>query len=273
MRLEGKVAIVTGGGSGIGAGICLCMAKEGAHVVVSDINLPAAKETADKITAIGPRAFALQTDVRELEDCERLIRTSLKEMGRIDVLVCCAGIPGYSAVKEYTEGMTQIENVSESDWNMTIDTNLKGVFLCNRAVAPYFKREKRGKIINIASIAGRRGADWIPHYSASKAGVIVLGQAIAAQLGPYNVNVNTVCPGNVWTPMSIVAGKIMTKMYPAFKDKDPKEIFDEVIRTRVPLRRAPTLEAVGHAVVFLASDEASDITGQAINVDGGAVFS
>ncbi len=272
MRLEGRVAVVTGGGSGIGGGICLCMAKEGADVVVSDISLPAATEVSERVAATGRKGFALRTDVRDLKDSERLIETSLKEMGRIDVLVCCAGVPGY-AVREYPEGVAQIENISESDWNMTIDTNLKGVFFCMRAVAPYFKREKRGKIINIASIAGRRGSDWIPHYSASKAGVIVLGQAVAAQLGPYNVNVNTICPGNVWTPMSVVAGKIMAKTYPVFKDMNPKEIFDEVIRTRVPLRRAPTTEAVGHVAVFLASDEASDITGQAINVDGGAVFS
>lgn len=272
MRLKDRVAIVTGGGSGIGAGICACMAKEGADVIVSDIDLASAEKVVEEICALNRKALAIRTDVRQDRECKDLMERTLREMKKIDILVCCAGVPGYSK-KTYEEGVAQIENISEEDWNLTIDTNLKGVFLCNRAVAPYFKKKRKGKIINVASIAGRRGVDWIPHYSASKAGVIILSQAIAAQLGPYDVNVNTICPGNVWTPMSIVAGEVMAKTYPMFKDMNPAEIFNEVIRTRVPLRRPPALEAVGHAAVFLASDEAKDITGQAINVDGGCVFS
>jgi len=168
--------------------------------------------------------------------------------------------------------MTRIENISEEDWDLTIDTNLKGVFLCNRAIAPYFKKQRKGKIINISSIAGRRETDWLPHYSASKAGVIVLSQAVAVQLAPYNVNVNTICPGLIWTSMSVVAGKIMSRTYPQFKDMNPTEVFNESIRTRVPLGRPQSPEAIGNAVIFLASDEASEITGQALNVDGGTVF-
>ena len=194
-------------------------------------------------------------------------------MEQIDILVCCSGVPGYSDKTVMSDEMTRIENISEEDWNSTIDTNLKGVFLCNRAIAPYFKKQKKGKIINISSIAGRRGSDWIPHYSASKAGVIVLSQAVAIQLAPYNVNVNTICPGFIWTPMSVTAGKIMSRTYPQFKDMSPTEVFNEIIKTRVPLGRPQTSESVGFAAVFLASDEANEITGQAINVDGGAVFS
>ncbi|MBN2063096.1 MAG: SDR family oxidoreductase, partial [Deltaproteobacteria bacterium] len=126
---------------------------------------------------------------------------------------------------------------------------------------------------NIASIAGRRGSDWIPHYSASKAGVIIMSQAIAAQLAPYNVNVNTICPGFIWTPMSLTAGKMMAKLYPQFKDLSPDEIFNETVRTKVPLGRPQKPESIGNLAAFLASDEADDITGQAINVDGGTVFS
>jgi NAD(P)-dependent dehydrogenase (short-subunit alcohol dehydrogenase family) len=272
VRLQERIAVVTGGGSGIGEGICLCMAREGAHVVISDLNLTSAQKVAEKISALGRSVLAIQTDVRKVTDCEKLIEVSLEKMKGIDILVCSAGVPGYST-KTYSEGVNWIENISEDDWNLTIDTNLKGVFLCNRAVTPHFRQRKKGKIVNIASVAARRGADWIPHYSASKAGVLVLSQALAAQLGPYNVNVNTICPGNVWTPMSLVAGKVMSKTYPIFKDMNPTEVFEEVLRTRVPLRRAPTPESIGHAAVFLASDEAADITGQAINVDGGAVFS
>ncbi len=271
MRLKDRVAVVTGGGGGIGEGICLCLARDGAHVVVSDQNRASAEKVAAEISKMGQRALAIQTNVCRAKDCQDLIELSLKEMGQIDILVCCAGVPGYSD-KTINQEMTRIENISEDDWDLTIDTNLKGVFLCNRAIVPYFKQQKKGKIINIASIAGRRASDWIPHYSASKAGLIVLSQAIAIQLGPYNVNVNTICPGYIWTPMSVIAGKIMSKTYPQFKDMNPTEVFNEIIKTRVPLGRPQTPESIGNLAVFLASDEAQDITGQAINVDGGSVF-
>lgn len=272
MRLKDRVAIVTGGGGGIGEGICLCMAKEGAHLVVSDQNQTSAEKVATEILKMGQRALAVQTDVRRAKDCHDLIELSLKRMGQIDILVCCAGVPGYSE-KTVSEEMTRIENITEDDWDFTLDTNLKGVFLCNRAVVPYFKQQKKGKIINISSIAGRRGSDWLPHYSASKAGVIVFSQVMALQLAPYNINVNTICPGFVWTSMSVIAGKIMSQRYPQFKDMSPREVFNEIIRIRVPLGRPQSPESIGYAVVFLASDEANEITGQALNVDGGTVFS
>lgn len=272
MKLKDRVAIVTGGGGGIGEGICLCLAREGAHVVVSDQNRTSAERVAAEIKKMGRKALAVQTEVRMEKDCQDLVENSLKEMRRIDILVCCAGVPGYSEKTVICDEMTRIENISEEDWDYTIDTNLKGVFLCNRAVVPYFKKQKKGKIINISSIAGRRGADWLPHYSASKAGIIVMSQAIALQLGPYNVNVNTICPGYVWTHMSVVAGKVMSKTYPQYKNMNPTEIFNELTRARVPLGRPQTAESIGQATVFLASDEASEITGQALNVDGGTVF-
>jgi meso-butanediol dehydrogenase / (S,S)-butanediol dehydrogenase / diacetyl reductase len=271
MRLKERVAIVTGGGSGIGEGICTCMAREGADIVISDINFETAKQVADRLKQFGGRALAIQTDVRKNEDCRKMIEESLSKMKQIDILVCCAGVPGYST-KNISENVTRIENISETDWDLTLETNLKGVFLCNRSIIPYFKQRNAGKIINISSIAGRRGSDWIPHYSASKAGIIVLSQAIAAQVGKYNVNVNTICPGFIWTPMSVVAGQIMAKTYSQFHHLSPREIFDETIKAKVPLGRPQTPEAIGQLAVFLASEEASEITGQAINVDGGAVF-
>ena len=272
MRLKDRVAVITGGASGIGEGICLCMAREGAHVVIGDINMESSAKVADKILKTGRKVLTVKTDVRKMEDCQNLIKKSLDDMGCIDILICCSGFPGYSD-STTGEDPTRIENISEDNWNLTIDTNLKGVFLCNRSIAPYFKQNKKGKIINIASIAGRRGADWIPHYSASKAGVIVMSQAIAAQLAPFNVNVNTICPGFIWTPMSLTAGKMMAELYPQFNNMNPDEVFNELVRTKVPLGRPQTPEAIGNLAVFLASDEANEITGQAINVDGGAVFS
>ncbi len=271
MRLKDRVAIVTGGGGGIGEGICLSMARECTHLIVSDQNQALAEKVAGEISKLGRKALAIQTNVRMAKDCKDLIDLSLKEMGQIDILVCSAGIPGYSN-KPITEGMTRIENISEEDWDSVIETNLKGVFLCNRAIIPYFKERKKGKIINIASIAGRRGSDWIPHYSASKAGVIIFSQVVASQLAHYNINVNTICPGLVWTAMSITQGKILATEYPQFRGMNPAEVFNENIRIRVPLGRPQTPESIGNAAVFLASDEAQDITGQALNVDGGIIF-
>jgi len=271
MRLKDQVAIVTGGGGGLGEGICLCLAREGAHVVVSDVKLALAEKVASKAREMGRKAFALQTDVRIARECQSLIEKSLKELGRIDILVCGAGVSGFVYRRDSKEPPI-LETISEEDWDLTIDVNLKGVFLCNQAIVPYFKQQKKGKIINVSSIAGRRGSDWLPHYSASKAGVIAFSQVVALQLGPYNVNVNTICPGFVWTSMSVIAGKIMSKTYPQFKDMSPTEVFNEIIRTRVPLGRPQTPDSIGNTAVFLASDEAEDITGQAINVDGGVVF-
>jgi len=270
MRLKDKVAIVTGGGGGIGRGICFCLAREGAHVVVSDIRQDLADEVARKVREAGGKVLAVKTNVRMARECQTLMDTTLKEMGQIDILVCSAGVNGLDLQID-SPGL--IENISEENWDLVVDVNLKGIFLCNRAIAPYFKRQKRGKIINISSTAGRAAIDWIPHYSATKAGIIVLTQAVALQLAPFNVNVNTVCPGMVWTPLWESGGTALSHTYPQFKDMSPQDIFGALVQEMIPLKRPPTPEDIGNTVVFLASAEADQITGQALNVDGGAVFS
>jgi NAD(P)-dependent dehydrogenase (short-subunit alcohol dehydrogenase family) len=272
MRLKDRVAIVTGGGGGLGEGISLCLAREGAHVVVSDAKLDLAEKVAVKVRATGQKALAVKTDVRFNKECEDLVAVSLKEFGKIDILICNAGVSGFVHRRESTEPPI-LESISEEDWDLTIDVNLKGVFLCNKAIAPYFKEQKKGKIINISSIGGRKGVDFIPHYSASKAGVIVMSQSIALQLAPYNVNVNTVCPGIIWTPMWDEASKVLASSYPAFHGMTPDQVFQAVVGSMIPLRRPQTPEDIGNMVVFLASDDAKEITGQAINVDGGSIFS
>jgi meso-butanediol dehydrogenase / (S,S)-butanediol dehydrogenase / diacetyl reductase len=155
-----------------------------------------------------------------------------------------------------------------------MDINLKGVFLCNRAIAPYFKKQKKGKIINISSVAGRKGNEIMPHYCASKAGMNILTQSVALQLAPYNVNVNTVCPGMIYTPLWETRGsKAVAATYPHFKGMSPQEIFDAQIQAYIPLKRPQTGESIGKAVVFFASSDAQEITGQALNVDGGFIMS
>ena len=271
MRLKNKVAIVTGGGGGLGEGICLSLAREGAHVVVSDLDQDRAEKVSRRVKEAGRKSLAIQADVRMSDQCRKLTERSLEEMGCVDILVCSAGVGGFVHRAESDEPLT-IENIPEEDWNLTIDVNLKGVFLCNRAVAPHFKRQRQGKIVNLSSLAGRRGFDWIPHYSASKAGVIVLTQAVALQLAPYNVNVNTVCPGIIRTPMWDRGAKVLAHSNPAFKGMSPEDVFNAVVRDMIPMKKPQTAEGIGNAVVFLASEEADEITGQALNVDGGALF-
>ena len=272
MRLKDKVAIVTGGGGGLGEGICLCLAREGAHVVVSDVNQAAADEVARKVNEAGPKSLSVQTDVRVPGECQTLVTTTLKELDRIDILVCSAGVGGF-AVQGDSGKPAILENITEEEWDLTIDVNLKGVFLCNQAVTPYFREQKKGKIINISSMGGRKGVDFIPHYCASKAGVIVLTQAVALQLAPFNINVNTICPGIIWTPMWEQGAKVLSYTYPQFKGVSPDKIFETMIEHMIPLKRPQTPEDIGNAVVFLASAEADQITGQALNVDGGGFFS
>ncbi|MBL7226296.1 MAG: SDR family oxidoreductase [Desulfobacteraceae bacterium] len=272
MRLKDQVAIITGGGGGLGEGISLCLAKEGAHVVVSDLKQGLAEDVARKVRETGRKSLAVQTDVRMPDQCKNLIEMGLAEMGRIDILVCGAGVGGF-VHRPDSEEPPILENISEEDWDLTIDVNLKGVFLCNRAVAPLFRKQKRGKIINISSIGGRKGIDWIPHYSASKAAVIVFTQAVALQLAPFSVNVNTVCPGVIRTPMWDTGAKVLSQSYPPFKGMSPDDVFNAVVENMIPMKRPQTAEDIGKTVVFLASEEAKEITGQAINVDGGAILS
>lgn len=271
MRLKDKVAIVTVGGGGLGQGICLCLAKEGAQVVVSDLNLDLAQQTVEKIEASGQKAIAVTTDVRKKEDCQRLVETAIESMGGLDILVCGAGVGGFAAQGDTGEPAI-LENISEAEWDLTLDVNLKGVFLCNQAVVSHFKKQKHGKIINISSIGGRKGVDFIAHYSASKSGVIVFSQSVALQLAPFNINVNTICPGVIWTPMWEAGAKAISHTYPQFKDVPPEKIFEAMVEHMIPMKRAQTPQDIGNAVVFLASSESDQITGQALNVDGGAVM-
>ncbi|MCG6880740.1 MAG: SDR family oxidoreductase [Deltaproteobacteria bacterium] len=272
MLLKDQVAIVTGGGGGLGEGICRCLAKEGAHVAVSDVNLALATKVSQQVKDMGRQSLAFKTDVRVSDQCEELVKETIEKLGRLDILICAAGVGGFSYWNEADAPLPVIENITEEEWNLTVDVNLKGVFLCNRAVAPHFKEQKKGKIINLSSVAGRQGFDWIAHYSASKAAVIVFTQAVALQMAPYGVNVNTVCPGVIRTPMWDIGAKVLAKSYPPFKGMSPDEVFKTVVQNTIPMKRPQTAEDIGNAVVFLASDGAKEITGQALNVDGGAMF-
>jgi NAD(P)-dependent dehydrogenase (short-subunit alcohol dehydrogenase family) len=245
------------------------MAKAGADVIVSDIREDLARGVAASIEGLGRRAVAVKTDVTDEGECKALIETALQELGRLDILVCSAGTAGIEFMSPTDEAMA-IENIPLETWNRTIDVNLKGVFLCNRAVIPHFKSQQRGKIINISSIAGRVGRDMLPVYAASKAAVINLTQGVALQLAPHSVNVNTICPGLIWTPLWAGGIDFMRRARPELKDVQPEVAFNLMVQGSVPFKRPQTPEDMGELAVFLASDAAKEITGQAINVDGGS---
>ncbi len=267
MRLKDRIAVVTGGGGGLGEGICLSMAKEGAHVVVSDIKLDLADKTAAKVEACGQKSLAIQTDVRKADDCRGLIETALKEMGGLDILVCCAGTSG----KSHSEGSpvaVNFEDIPESEWDLTMDVNLKGTFLCCQAAVPHFREQKAGKIIIVSSVGGRQGSELLTVYAASKAGAINLGQSLAMQMAACNVNVNTICPGIIMTPMWAEGTKIIAQVM----GTDSESVFNGMVESGIAFKRAQKPEDIGNTAVFLASDEASEITGQALNVCGGMRF-
>ncbi len=272
MRLKGKIAIVTGGGGGLGEGICLCLAREGADLVVSDLSQSLAEAVAKKVQEKGPRSLAVQADVSREDDVKKLVDLTVKEFGGRDIMVCCAGVSGY-ANREAASLL--IEDLPASLWDETFSVNMKGVFLCNRAVAPIFRKKNQGRIINIASVAGRKGSDFLPAYAASKAAVINFTQSMALQMAPHHVNVNAVCPGIIYTPIWERGSEVLVKVHPLFAGTgvNPKDALDMVVQTSIPFKTYQTPEDIGNAVAFLASEEAREITGQALNVCGGMYFS
>lgn len=262
MDLSGKVALVTGAASGLGKGIAECLAREGASVVVADIDERKAVQTAEWLVAQAHHTHVLVVKVdvsKEPEVCEAVKRT-VDHFEHIDILVNNAGVPcrpSYPFI-----------NNTEEDWDRVLDINVKSIHFFAKAVWPYFTEQKSGRIINIGSIAGPiNGLMKVP-YSVSKSAVISLSRILAKEYAPYNVTVNAVNPGIIWTPFWAEF------LAPHFESqgKDMKEVFDSRVKALVPLGRPQTPEDIGYAVTFLASDRAKNITGQVLNVDGGVVM-
>lgn len=264
MRLAGKVAIVTGGGSGIGRGIVLAMAGEGADVAIPDIQVLNAEKVAGEVKALGRRAVAMKADVTSAADVKAMIDRTREALGRIDILVNNAGAAS-------PPGMPFTNN-TEEDWDRAFAVNTKSVFLTSKAIAPYFIERKAGRIINIASIAGPISAPTMPPYSVAKMGVITLTRIVARELAPYGITVNAICPGVLYTDFWQKLAAHIAATNPAFAGMTPRQVFDKRVADLVPMKREQTPEDIGWAAVFLASEEARNITGQALNVDGGCVM-
>lgn len=262
MQLENRVALVTGAAGGLGEGIVLVLAERGANVAVCDINLEGARHTANAVAALGRKAEAYSVDVTSQDQLRETVDAALTDFGRIDILVNAAGVIGAPGFEDTT-------NSREDDWDLTFDVNVKGTALASNAVIPHMKERHFGKIVNIASHAGRGGGTGGGAYGASKAAVIHLTQSYALDLAPYNVNVNVICPGTIWTPMWERIADRAKRNNPEHRHLTPREIFDAAIAERCPLGREQTPEDIGKAVAFFASDDAANITGQSLNVNGG----
>jgi meso-butanediol dehydrogenase / (S,S)-butanediol dehydrogenase / diacetyl reductase len=257
MELSDQVALVTGAGQGIGKAAALALAAAGANAVVTDINGASLEQTAAAIMATGRRVLAIQADVGNIRDIDRMVSEAVATFGKIDVLVNTAGVTRRAHIMELTE----------DDWDRIFRVNAKGVFFCLQRVAREMIPRRRGCIVNIASIAGK-GFPGTSNaiYAASKGAVISLTKTAAQQLGPHNINVNAVCPG-------IVRTALYAEMVREIAETEGTSV-EEIERRgthSVPLRRANEPEDIAAMIVFLASPGASNITGQAFNVDGGLV--
>jgi NAD(P)-dependent dehydrogenase (short-subunit alcohol dehydrogenase family) len=257
MNLSGQVALVTGAGQGIGKACALAMAKAGADVATVDINDESVKETAAAIAGLGRRSLALRADLGSVAEIDRMVAEVIAVFGRIDTLVNNAGVTRRADIMDLTE----------EDWDRTHRVNAKGVFFCLQRAAREMIPRGSGRIINIASIAGKGYAGTSNAiYAASKGAVISLTKTAAQQLGPYNINVNAVCPGIVRTAMWREINRIIAEK----EGRSPEEVEASKLET-VPIRRANEPEDIADMVVFLASPNSRNVTGQAFNVDGGLV--
>jgi len=243
MELKEKVALVTGAAQGIGKAVALMLARHGADVIVADVNLEKAAETAREVEAIGRGAMAVKVDVTRLSDVEQMVESALGRFGKIDILVNNAGIARDKLILRMTE----------EDWDTVLDVNLKGTFNCTKAVIKHMSKQRSGKIVNIASVVGEMGNAGQANYSASKAGVIGLTKTIAREFAQRGINVNAIAPGYIQTPMT-----------DGLPDKAKEEL-----KRMIPMERLGQPEDVAHAVLFLVSEASSYVTGQVLNVNGG----
>ena len=246
MRLKDKVALITGGARGIGRSIALLFAQEGADIVIGDVDIQEANKTCLDIEALGKKALALQMDVTDYVKVEEAVNKILDKFAKVDILVNNAGITKDNLLLR----------MSETEWDAVLSVNLKGTFNCIKAVSKAMVKQRAGKIINIASIIGIIGNPGQANYSASKAGIIALTKTAAKELASRNINVNAVAPGFIQTEMTA---------------RLPEDLKQKMLNV-IPMQKFGTPLDVANLCLFLASEEASYITGQAIIVDGGMVM-
>jgi NAD(P)-dependent dehydrogenase (short-subunit alcohol dehydrogenase family) len=266
-KLEGKVGIITGAGHGMGATHAVALAREGASVAVVDIcrdqasvPVPSATDSAlgrvvEEVTALGRRAIPIACDVSKTTEVQSMVERVVHEFGRIDILVNNAGVCT----------LAPFWQVSEEQWDVTLDVNLKGTWLCAKYVVPHMIAQRGGRIVNIGSIDGRSPEPMHAHYCASKGGVHNLTLAMAREVGAFNITVNCIAPGGVMTPMFQWTGDT----FGAVGKLEPQEFFDHFNETVTIMNRQVYPEDVANVMIWLVSEESWTITGQVFFVDGG----
>lgn len=259
--LSGKMALVTGAGSGIGRGIAISLAAQGASVAVTDLKEEWARGTADDIS--GPPTLALELDVTDKASTDATVQRVISEWGQLDILVNNAGIPSASVVGG---------EESEEDWDRTFAVNVKGTVHCCNAAIPHMKDRRYGKIINIASMAGHSSRRVPGAYGASKAAVLRHTKGLADSLAAHNINVNAICPGAIWTRFQKEGAEASRSRDPSLADTPLEQIFLDRYESVIPLGRPQTPEDIGKMAAFLASEDARNVTGQCIHVDGGVIL-
>lgn len=259
MRLHDRKAVVTGGGQGIGEGIVARLASEGADVAILDLNLEVAEKTASRISSeTGRKVIPVKANVMDEEQVESAMKTVREELGGLDLLVNNAGVLKSSHICDF----------DKKDWDFVVGVNLTGAYLCMKHAARHMIDQEKGSIVVIGSRSGKKGGLWNSAYCASKFGVIGMVQCVALDLAQHGIRANVICPGNALdTPL----WKDLAVQYSKKLDMTPEEVIDHY-RKRVPLGRGCNVDDVASLVVFLASDESSYMTGQAINVTGGEIM-
>ena len=265
-RVDGKVAIVTGAGRGIGKAIALTLAEAGADITVVARTKEQIEQTAEDIRKLGRKALAIPADVSQEDQVEKVVEQTVSRFGKIDILVNNAGIavskpvvlvPGAEVAGFTGKVSEQDEQTTLQEWRKIIDTNLTGAFIFAQAVGPYMMKQRKGKVINTSSTAADEGLPRISAYSASKAGLSTFTRCLASEWGPFNINVNAIAPGAIRTDM--VAHHL----------ENPKS--KEAILERIPLGRVAEPRDVALLVLFLASEASDYLTGQILTIDGGAM--
>jgi len=255
MELKDKVAIVTGAARGIGRGIALCLAREGVHIVLAD--LPAVdadlERTRGETEAEGVQALATHCDVTNAAQVQSMVQAAIERFEHVDILVNNAGVISVAPVVLMTE----------AQWDLVMGVNVKGAFLCSKAVAPHMMERRSGRIVNVSSIAGLKGNAGLAHYSASKWAVLGFTESLALELAPSNVTVNAVCPGIIDSAMW--AEHILPAIA-GVQSVSPEEAWQAFVKERIPLGRPQTPEDIGEAVVYLC--RADNVTGEALTVSG-----
>ena len=272
--LAGRVAFITGASQGIGRSICLIMAEQGADIVAADVDTEGAREVATEIEMLGRKPLVVQLDVAQRDSAVAAVKQALDAFGNVDILVNNASVVSAPNSTSLDDGMD-----TDEDWRVVFAVNVLGPIHCCEAVIPHMKERRYGKIINIGSVAahvGRpprvAGMGYPNAYPVSKAALLRYTKALVHQVSAFNINVNAICPSMVWTPSVRRSIAEMIRLSPELANKDPHDVYLDMRRAEVPLGREQAPEEIAKMAAFLASEDARNVTGQCIHVDGGMIL-